>query len=216
MSETLKSIRMPASQSAPNDPAIVLLHGLGSNEMDLMGLAPSLDPRLEVVCLRAPFEATYGGYAWFDIGWTQAGVFIDEDQVLESRARLEHWLDDHMQGRRVFLGGFSQGAMMSLGVALRDPQRLSAVVLMSGRVLPVLVPTHAPEGIESLPFLVQHGLQDPLLPVTDGRGVERLLNDYKVPLTYLEYPMAHEVSNASLSDAQRWVEHQLNRAETNA
>src|SRR5689334_2129116 len=78
--------RPGAGSDAP--PLLILLHGYGSNEQDLFGLAPYLDPRFLILSLRAPYELMPGGYAWFEIGWTANGIVIDGQQAEASRKLL--------------------------------------------------------------------------------------------------------------------------------
>lgn len=191
----------------PGGPLLVLLHGLGSNERDLMAFAPYIDPRISVIGLRAPRSYGFGGYAWFEIEWLPDRKVIDEDQADESRdlliANLER-LRAELAPSRVILGGFSQGAMMSMGVALTRPDLVDGVLMMSGRVLPRFLAAATPEAAK-VPFFVQHGTEDEVLPIEDGRGVQQALSIIGAPLEYREYPMAHEVSMQSLQEAIRWV-----------
>lgn len=191
----------------PGGPLLVLLHGLGSNERDLMAFAPYLDPRLTVVGFRAPRPYGFGGFAWFDIEWLPEGKVIDEDQAEESRsiliANIER-LRTELSPSRVIVGGFSQGAMMSLGVALSRPDLVDGVLMMSGRGLPRFLAT-PPSAIQNVPFFVQHGVEDEVLPIEDGREVRDALQGLGVPLEYREYPMGHEVNMNSLQDAIQWV-----------
>ncbi len=66
--------------AAPEAPTLVLLHGLGSSEADLMAFAPMLPPMLRVIAYRAPHSYTVGS-AWFDIGWSSGAISMDESQA---------------------------------------------------------------------------------------------------------------------------------------
>jgi len=186
---------------------LVLLHGLGSDERDLMAVAPELDPRLTIITLRAPHQYGMGGYAWFDIQWLAAGRTIDVGQALESRDRLIPELEalaSQFKPSQLLLGGFSQGAMMTMGVALKRPDLLDGAMLLSGRTIPPFLENPSPDVTE-LPFLVQHGTFDPVLPIDEGREMRTDLERLGVPLEYHEYPMGHEVNFQSLGDALRWI-----------
>ena len=206
-------VRRPVSPSdAP--PMLVLLHGLGADEHDLMGLAPELDPRLLIVSIRAPLGYGNGGYAWFEVHWDEKGVHVDPEQALASRDLLVETLRSLPEGlgvqpSKTLLGGFSQGAMMSLGVAFSAPELIEGVVSMSGRMLPEFVPTEVLAATTRLPFLVQHGTVDPLLPVQGSREIRDLLESVGCPVSYHEYPMAHEIGQKSLADVRDWVRERL-------
>jgi phospholipase/carboxylesterase len=205
-------IRRPLTISE-NPPILVLLHGLGADEHDLMGLAGELDPRLLVVSIRAPLDYG-GGYAWFEIQWDANGVRIFPEQALASRDLLIETLRSlpaalGVEPSLVLLGGFSQGAMMSFGVAMAAPDLITGVISMSGRLLPEFVPAKRLPGTADLPFLVQHGTEDQVLPVEGSRQLRDRLEEIGCELTYREYPMAHEISMRSLADVRRWIDERL-------
>src|SRR5579862_4733461 len=154
-------------------PLLVLLHGLGSDERDLLSLAAELDSGLSVVSIRAPYETGYGGFAWFDIQFLADGKrIIDDEQAVSSRELLLsdlHELVDSEKPSHLILGGFSQGAMMAAGILLRTPEMLAGAWLMSGRFLPVFDPRQ--ETPVARPVLVQHGLYDEVLAIDDGRDL---------------------------------------------
>jgi len=203
------SIRRPLTPS-DHPPVLVLLHGLGADEGDLMGLTPELDPRLLIVSIRAPLEYGNGGYAWFEIRWTANGPEADSEQALSSLellvATLEHLPDGlGVTPSQLLLGGFSQGAMMSVGVALLRPELVAGVVSMSGRLLPEFLPAELPATLAKVPFLVQHGTQDQVLPVAGSRQVRDELERAGCAVTYREYPMGHEINLRSLADVRQWI-----------
>jgi phospholipase/carboxylesterase len=204
-------VREPAGGGPTPPPLLLLLHGVGSDEEDLFALAPYLDERFLVVSARAPVALDYGGYGWFRIDFTPRGMVADLEQAKRSLNILPGFLDGLVEAygadpRRVYLAGFSQGAMMSLALLLVRPERLAGVVAMSGR-LPVQVLEREPDrgALTGKPVLVTHGLYDTVLPVEQGRAARDYLKALPVELTYREYPMAHEVSAESLRDVTGWL-----------
>lgn len=195
-------------------PILVLLHGLGADEHDLMGLASELDGRFLVVTLRAPLEYGPTGYAWFEITWDADGVHVVPEQVLASRDLLLDTLKElpkalDVEGSPMYLGGFSQGAMMSLGSALAEPDLFSGVILMSGRWMPELLPTEPNSELKNVPFLVQHGTMDQVLHVAGSRAIRDYLQGIGCDVNYTEYPMAHEISFKSLLNIRDWLGERL-------
>ena len=107
----------------------MLLHGVGSNEQDLIGLAPALDSRFFVVSARAPITLGHGSYAWYPVQFTPTGHIMDPDEAERSRLLILKFVDELTQSynidrERVFLMGFSQGCIMSLAAALTVPKKL--------------------------------------------------------------------------------------------
>jgi phospholipase/carboxylesterase len=210
-------VRQPGAEEY-TPPLLLLLHGVGSNEQDLFGLAPFLDKRFLVISARAPNTLGPGSYAWFEVTFTPQGPSINPQQAEASRETLIMFIKEaaSMYGadsQRVYLMGFSQGAIMSASVALTQPELVAGAVLMSGRILPEIRPLMASnDALIGFPFLVVHGTADRVLPVTYGRASRDLLSSLPVDLTYHEYPMGHEVSQESLSDVAAWLREQLDKA----
>jgi phospholipase/carboxylesterase len=196
-------------------PLLLLLHGRGSNEQDLFGLAPLLDPRFQIISPRAPHSLGPGSYEWFAISFTPAGILIDTAQADASLTQLLTFIQEAVDAygadpARVYLMGFSQGAIMSAGAALTAPERFAGAVLMSGRIPPEIGPRlAAPERLAGLPILLVHGTYDNVLPIAYGRESKALLETLPVDLTYHEYPMGHEVSRDSLDEVAAWLSARL-------
>ena len=76
-----------------NPPLLLLLHGVGSNEYDLFGLAPYLDERFLIISVRAPNTIGPRSYAWFDVDFTPQGPVIDPAQAEASREAVIAFLD---------------------------------------------------------------------------------------------------------------------------
>ncbi|MES2462535.1 MAG: alpha/beta hydrolase [Armatimonadota bacterium] len=208
------------AQSAPpagdKPPLLVLLHGVGSSEHDLFGLAPYLDPRLVVVSARGPLiHDQSGGAAWYPVTFTPEGITADETVAVASRDKIVRFLGEAAEAygadpRRIYLGGFSQGAIMSLYVALTHPEAIAGAVLMSGRLMPQAWEESAPDDrLRGLPILATHGLYDQVLPIASGREIKEKLSTLPLDFTYHEYPMAHEVSSESLAEATSWLSARL-------
>lgn len=214
---SLVHLVQPPRQPIDRPPLLLLLHGVGSHEGDLLGLAPYLDPRFLVVSLRAPYPLAPGMYAWFEVQLDPANPIINPAQAESSRLTVLRFIPEAVDAyradpARVFLMGFSQGAIISLSVALTEPEGIAGVVVMSGRLLPEVLPKLAPpETLRGMPVLVVHGRADPILPIQHGRAIRERLSTLPVDLTYREYPMAHEVSAESLADVTAWLQTQLDR-----
>jgi len=205
----------PAQPARGKPPLLILLHGIGADENDLFGLAPFMDERFFIASARAPYTLPYGGNAWFELYIEPGNVSFNKEQFLESQAKIPKFVDEliaehDLDASKVYLCGFSQGAMMSLSSALSAPEKYAGIVAMSGRAATEMVPDEG--GIEKLkdfPILVTHGTFDPVLPIENGRATKEILSRLPVDLEYKEYPMAHEISQESLTDVAGWVKKKL-------
>jgi phospholipase/carboxylesterase len=210
-------VRQPHVKGA-STPLLLLLHGVGSNEYDLFGLAPYLDKRFLIISVRAPHTMGVDSFAWFEVNFTPQGPVIQPEQAEASRNRMITFLNEAVAAygadpQQVYLMGFSQGAIMSASVALTRPELVAGVVLMSGRILPQIEPlVAAPEKLKGLPVLVVHGTSDGVLPINNGRDSQKRLSALPVDLLYREYPMGHEVSRESLADVTSWLSARLDDA----
>jgi len=211
-------VQVPREVGASEPPLLLLLHGIGSNEQDLFSMAPVLDPRFHIVSARAPIQIMEGGYAWFNIEYAADGTIIPElDQAEASRLLLVQFVDELVAAygvdpRCVYLMGFSQGAMMSLSVALTRPEKVAAVVAMSGRLPEQALLNHGPvDEIRKLEIFVSHGTYDDLLPILHGRFCRDELEKLNVPLAYREYPMGHEVRPEALREITAWLTSTLDK-----
>jgi phospholipase/carboxylesterase len=206
---------VPAREASAAPPLVLLLHGIGADEHDLLPLARFLDPRCQVVSLRAPRDYVVG-HAWFPVDFRPDGSVVpDAAAARETLADLQEWLAAAparlgTDPARTFLLGFSQGAMMSLGLLLTMPERLAGVAALSGRFAPGLfAATAPPEAIARVPLLVAHGLHDDVLPIVHGRGVRDAFAGRIADFTYRELPIGHEISPAELDLVSGWLSARL-------
>jgi phospholipase/carboxylesterase len=203
-------VRKPVVPSE-GPPLLVLLHGVGSNEEDLFGLADHLDERFFVASVRAPLTLGPGAFGWYRIAYGPDGFIYDKDEAARGReavARVIGELVDAygLDAGRVYLAGFSQGAIMSLGVALKYPAKIAGAVLMSGRLLPEFAGQSATgDRLAHLKVFIAHGRWDDVIPVEDGRAIRDFLAPLPLASEYREYPMGHNVTQESLADIAAWL-----------
>lgn len=214
MIHSLKLVeRAPTAQVDGPAPLLILLHGLGSNENDLFSFAPHLDARYRILSVRAPRSYAYGGFAWFDILFNQALPRPNTGQLAEARQTVEFFLkevQEEYRPSRIYLAGFSQGAIMSYLTALTHPTLVSGVLAMSGYVIKTPdLPSVTNETLKALPIFATHGIHDRVLPVFLGRTTHQYLQSLQLDVTYREYPMGHEVSPACFEDCRNWLAQQV-------
>jgi phospholipase/carboxylesterase len=208
---TTRTVEARETSPGERPPLLVLLHGIGADEDDLLPLASVLDPRFTVTSLRAP-HAYHVGAAWFHIDFRPGGQVVpDVDQARETLADLVRWIEaaparTGTDPARTFLLGFSQGAMMSLGVLETAPERLAGVVALSGRAPGDLFPRRARlEAIAAVPLFVAHGTRDDLLPVDNGRRTRDTYQGVSHDFTYREFPVGHGIGDDELAVVGAWL-----------
>jgi phospholipase/carboxylesterase len=171
---------------------VILLHGRGASAEDLHSLGEYLPPRTQGVFPQAPIPFSFGGWVWYDIqgeGFERsAGMLI---AFLDS---LVH--GDPARAAKTILGGFSQGAVMTLDVGLRYRPRLAGLVAMSGYVMNVERAFDLPDD-HTPPVCLVHGTHDDVVGVERGRAAEAALRAREVTLRYEEFPIGHEINAES-------------------
>ena len=204
-------------REAGGDPEglLVLHHGRGTDERDLIGLADFLDPdkRLRVVTPRAPLNLPGSpGYHWYvvpRVGHPDRETFEAARTALaELHDRL--WEELGVGPERTVLGGFSMGAVMSYAMGLgADRPPVAGILAFSG-----FVPTV--EGWEpsfadrpTTRAFVSHGRNDPIIGVDFAERARDLLEEGGLGVTYRESELGHQIDPAHLREASAWLEETL-------
>lgn len=212
---TLVHAVRPAAPGANPDgarpPLLILMHGVGSDERSMARLAPAFDPRLVVLSVRSPLTLGPGAFGWFHVTFTPQGPVIVPEEA-EAGWRLVARFIDEAVGRygadpeRVFVGGFSQGAIMALATLLTVPHKVAGAVAMSGRLLPEVLPHAAAEhALRGKRVLIVHGAADEKLGVHFARRAKEQLGRFPLDLTYRELPMGHAITEESLHVVTSWL-----------
>ncbi|MDX1931968.1 MAG: alpha/beta fold hydrolase [Capsulimonadales bacterium] len=208
---------MQFPRQSPRPPLLILLHGVGSNEHDLFDLAGLLDPRFLTLSVRSPITFGPGAYGWYPVTFTPQGAVGDTRLAEEGRQKLITFIGEAVDTygadpRQVYLLGFSQGAIMSLAVALTRPDLVAGAVVMSGRLLPEAFAHRADDAaLRGLPILAVHGVLDTVLTIAEAREMNRKLSTLPLDLTYREYGMGHHTTPESISEVSRWLTARLDR-----
>ncbi|OPB01172.1 phospholipase [Pseudomonas fluorescens] len=199
-----------------NQPLVIFLHGFGSNEQDLFGIKDALPSTWTYLSARAPMPVDPNGYRWFtktsgdaeyngETADLQRSAKLIEDFVGKATAKY------HTQSDRVFLVGFSQGAIMSYEVGLRQPALVRGIAALSGSVLPVLKAELKPnESLGKLAIFIGHGTLDQALPYGAATRANEVLVGLGLKPEFHGYPgMPHTVSAAEVQDLKAWLEKTL-------
>ncbi len=201
------------SPDAPSEGAslLLLLHGYGADEEDLLGLAQHLDARLICVSVRAPYALDFGGFAWFNIEIGAEGVrfaFAEAEEPLVQVLSLVDALRRTHRPARVFIAGFSQGASMALAAALKRPRDFAGAIALSGLCCPEMLPENA-ASVRGLKVFMSHGRFDPVIPIAQARASRDLLAPLGLDLLYKEYDMPHAIDQPCLEDLDTWLRARL-------
>jgi phospholipase/carboxylesterase len=183
--------------------ALVLFHGRGADEYDLVPLLDALDPerRLDGFCPRGPLALPPGGAHWYAVprvgypdpatfaqGFAAACAFIDA---------LAH--------ERIVLGGFSQGAVLALSTGLGVGRPRPAAVLAFSGFVPVVEGWRLETEQPFPPIAIAHGTYDSVIPIQFARRSRDVLLEAGAEVLYRESPLDHAIDPRVVAELQPWL-----------
>ncbi|MCW2988769.1 MAG: phospholipase/Carboxylesterase [Solirubrobacterales bacterium] len=190
---------------------LVLHHGRGTEERDLLGLADAIDPerRLRVVTPRAPLSLPGSpGYHWYlvpRVGYPDPETFHAARAALaELHDRL--WEETGVGPERTVLGGFSMGSVMSYAMGLgADRPAIAGILAFSGFIPVVEGWEPSPADRQATRVFIAHGRRDPIMEVEFARRARDLLEAGGLEVEYRESDIGHQIDPSHLADATVWL-----------
>jgi phospholipase/carboxylesterase len=203
-------------------PVVVLLHGYGAPGEDLVPLFRVLEVPREVrfVFPAAPLvldplaPAALAGRAWWPLDFEallerQASGDLTQLQLMDppgidrARAQVEGLLDAlpsalSVKPESILLGGFSQGAMLSVEVALASQRPLAGLAILSGTLIRKSVWTTRAPARHDLPVLQSHGRTDPILPYANAEALRELLTQAGLSVEWLPFGGGHGIPDSAV------------------
>jgi phospholipase/carboxylesterase len=199
--------------------AVVVLHGWGAPGDDLVPLAEALQrPGVRFFVPAAPLPEMGGGRAWWHLDPNARPPHASTDQlprgfqptpaVVAARVAVQGLVAtvvDRYAPTTMALVGFSQGAMLSIDVALAGAPGVDLVVAMSGVLLIDSVPALTAPHPSKPRFLLSHGRRDPVVPFSSGSGAKDLLENHGFPVIWRPFDGGHEIPLPVLADVERFL-----------
>lgn len=210
----------PKQQSTPHAPVLIVLHGYGADEYDLMPIASQLDRSLLVISLQAPTELTWGGYSWYHLEQTSSGLHGDHTTRIESEELLikelpEIIAKENGDPKNIYLMGFSQGAAMCYALIGRHDLfnigiRVRGVMALSGYVPDDVREPLLKKDLSDTPFFLSHGKYDELIPLRAMHNAQSILEHTRAIIIAKEYETGHGLTEETVSDIRNWLNKLLN------
>jgi predicted esterase len=185
-------------------PPLLLLHGTGGSERDLLRLGHTLSPGSALLSPRG--DVSEGGARRFFARLAE-GVF-DPAEVTRRTHALAHWLavtskKYGLDPARLTAVGFSNGANIAATLLLLRPESLGSAVLLRSMV--VLDQPSPPGSLAGKRALLLNGTLDPIVPVDHPPRLATLLRAGGADATVQFFPASHQLSGLDITAAQAWL-----------
>ncbi|HEX6819229.1 MAG TPA: alpha/beta hydrolase [Ktedonobacterales bacterium] len=194
---------VPAHGAAKDAPTLLLLHGTGGDENDLLSLGPMLAPKAALLSPRG--KVSEQGMARFFRRLAE-GVF-DENDIRKRSAELAAFVAQaatfyDFDPKRVVAVGFSNGAITAASLMLLHPDTLAGAIL-SHAMIP-LVPETLPD-LRGRPVLLTTGQSDMIVPASESERLAKLLERAGAEVTLDRQPGGHALTRAEIEMGAGWL-----------
>ncbi len=204
--------RSPQANSDHPAPAVVLIHGRGADERDLLSIATRLPDSMHFFAVRGPIDFE-DGYAWYRLDVDQGGLHTsqpDSTSLSQSVTRIGTFLayiaeQYQIDPTRIGLFGFSQGGTLALATAIEASKRVAWVVAMNAYLPQSHRSVDKLVDARSVPVFLAAGEVDLVIPEERTKRASTRLSDAGLSVTYRTYPTGHGAIDQELDDISDWI-----------
>lgn len=182
-------------------PAIFLLHGLGSNEEDLLQLVESFTTQCHVFSLQGPIQHRpgYAFYTFEEEGKPARAIFdkvvkVTEDFIHEA---IEEY---NLDAKQIYIVGFNQGAAVAQTLAVVMGNAIRGTAALSGYLPGFVALEYSKKTMDESKIFISHGEYDYDFPFVWAEQSAAFFNDYGTNVTFKTYPVGHGVNEQNLRD----------------
>ena len=192
-----------------NMPVLFLMHGYGNNEKQFNELIEELNNKYLIVSMRAPFKFMVIKNRWYEYSISDGDTLSNQAQIDVSTNRIiktiEHIKEEYnIDEKKIFIGGFSQGAIISYKLALLYPSKFEGIIIHSAR-LPVEYSVKEPSLYKNLNILIIHGSEDSGLSTQWAYQGKALFEKLGANTDYYEAKIGHEMNEITYSKIKHWL-----------
>jgi phospholipase/carboxylesterase len=196
----------PNREPGKRYPTIFTLHGKGSNERNMFGLVASLSNEFIIIGIRG--DLTLGaGFQYYELKSLGNPLRDHFDKAVQQLTDFIAYATEKypIDSAKRYLLGFSQGAILSITLALTMGNQLKGIVALNGYV-PNFVKTEYPlEKMDKVSVFVSHGQYDSVFPLPIGQETAAYMETQTPNLTFQTYPSDHGVSEDNQRDLVAWI-----------
>ncbi|WP_341654762.1 phospholipase [Blattabacterium cuenoti] len=187
----------------------LMIHGYGSNEKDFFSFQKDIPENFFIISIQGIYSIGTNKYSWYDIDFDNKKKFINIIQAKKTIEKISFFIHEAIEEYKlkkntVWICGFSQGAILSYAIALKNSDTIKKVIALSGylenRILPKKINHNS-----DLEFFISHGKYDPIIPINWSKKGLKFLKEKKILFFYEEYESGHTLNHLNYQDIIYWI-----------
>ncbi|WP_185871686.1 alpha/beta hydrolase [Blattabacterium cuenoti] len=188
----------------------LMIHGYGSNERDLFSLKEDLPKNFFIISIQGFYSIGIDKYSWYDIDFQNEKKFINIIQAKKTVDKISFFIHEaikeyKLKEKPVWICGFSQGAILSYAIALKNYDKIKKIIALSGYLENSLL-TEKINHFNDLEFFISHGKYDTIIPINwVKRGLKFLKKKKILSFFYKEYETGHTLCDLNYQDLINWI-----------
>jgi phospholipase/carboxylesterase len=206
-SPMVNEIRQP-KEVDPNKiyPALFVMHGMGSNEQNMLSLVNGLEEEFYIFSIRGHLEQP-PGFAFFTIeGYGKPHREVFDQAVTKLTNFIDYASEQYpIDSSQLYLLGFSQGAILSMTLGLELGERIKGIVALSGYIPGFVKDEYNVKSVKHMSLFISHGEMDQVLPFEWGVANNEYFQGLGATVTFKTYQEGHTVSLQNHNDYRKWL-----------
>lgn len=193
-------------------PALFVLHGIGSNEQNMWSLINGLEEQFFIFSVRGHLEQA-PGFAYFTIrGFGKPNREVFDQAVSKITSFIDYASEQYpIDVSRLYLLGFSQGAILSMTLGLTLGERIKGIIALSGYVPGFVKEEYNVKPVNQMSLFISHGEMDQVLPFEWGVANNEYFEGLGANVTFNAYQEGHTVSLQNFQDYMKWLLNSLEK-----
>ncbi|BBA16989.1 alpha/beta hydrolase [Blattabacterium cuenoti] len=187
----------------------LMIHGYGSNEKDLFSFQKDIPEDFFIISIQGFYSIGTNKYSWYDIDFDNKNKFINIIQAKETIEKISYFIHESIEEYKlrknpVWICGFSQGAILSYAIALKNSDKIKRVISLSGYLENNIFPKNI-NYYSDLEFFISHGKYDSIIPINWTKKGLKFLKEKQILFFYKEYDSGHTLNHLNYKDLIKWI-----------
>jgi phospholipase/carboxylesterase len=187
-------------------PALFIMHGIGSNEQNMLSLVNGLEEQFYIFSIRGHLSQP-PGFAYFTIqGYGNPHREVFDEGVSKLTSFIDYACEQYpLDKSHLYLLGFSQGAILAMTLGLTLGSKIKGIVALSGYIPAFVKEEYKVKPVDEVSVFISHGEMDQVLPFEWGIANEEYFRGLGAKVAFQTYPEGHTVSLRNLQDFTNWL-----------